>query len=320
MGSLLIGLAGRLRATGTGLRVVVLVMLAAGAGLLAGEDAAAEAREYSAYSDPGKTALSFVLSSEENVRSLREEFGLEDAEVERILAAVRKENEKLANAYAESERILAANESLPDAEVARKVADSDYDETVTGAISATKDTVAGLLPEGGGPELESWVDERWRREVESASGESFGRVVETRDGGRALRCKVFATQYRGHTRYEAALPHRALKFGSQPRVAIDRVHGGGPTVRPRIKEVGPWNTRDNYWRSGKKRAMWRDLPRCLPEAQAAYYRNYNRGKDEYGREVLNPAGADLTPAVARRMGLRKYDNAWVYVRFPWVRR
>lgn len=320
MGSLLVGLSYRLRAVGTGLRIVVLAILAVGVGLLAGEDAAVEAREYSAYADPGKTALSFVLSNEENVQSFREEFGVEDAEVERILAAVREENEKLANAYAESERILATNESLPDAEVARKVADSDYDETVEGAISDTKNSVVGVLPQGSGPELKSWVDERWRREVRAASGESFGNVVETRGGGRALRCKVFATQYRGHTRYEAALPHRTLKFGSRPRVRIERVHGAGPTVRPRVKEVGPWNTRDNYWRGGKKRTMWRDLPRCLPEAQAAYYRNYNRGKDEYGREVLNPAGADLTPAVARRMGLRKYDNAWVYVRFPWVRR
>ena len=66
--------------------------------------------------------------------------------------------------------------------------------------------------------------------------------------------------------------------------------------------------------------MWKDLPRCKPEAQAAYYNNYNRGKDEFGREVLNPAGVDLTPAVARGMGLRKYQNAWVYVRFPWIRR
>jgi hypothetical protein len=95
---------------------------------------------------------------------------------------------------------------------------------------------------------------------------------------------------------------------------------GKRSIRPRIKEVGPWSIHDNYWRSGKKRDMWKNLPRYKPGAQAAYYRNYNRGKDEFGREVLNPAGVDLTPTAARRLGLDRYQSAWVAVRFPWMRR
>jgi hypothetical protein len=39
---------------------------------------------------------------------------------------------------------------------------------------------------------------------------------------------------------------------------------------------------------------------------------------KFGREVLNPAGADLTPAVAAQLGLRKYQYAWVSVRMPWL--
>ena len=62
----------------------------------------------------------------------------------------------------------------------------------------------------------------------------------------------------------------------------------------------------------------RHLSRCTPWAQASYYGNYNRGRDQYGRKVTNPAGIDLTPRAARGLGLRKYQNAWVYVRFPWV--
>lgn len=64
--------------------------------------------------------------------------------------------------------------------------------------------------------------------------------------------------------------------------------------------------------------MWKDLRRGIPEAQAAYINNYNRGKDEFGREVLNPAGADLTPAAAAQLGLRKYQYAWVSVHMPWL--
>ena len=66
--------------------------------------------------------------------------------------------------------------------------------------------------------------------------------------------------------------------------------------------------------------MWDDLPRCMPEAQAAYFDNYNRGEDQFGREVLNPAGVDLTPRVAHTLGLRTYQNAWIYVRYLWVQR
>jgi hypothetical protein len=70
--------------------------------------------------------------------------------------------------------------------------------------------------------------------------------------------------------------------------------------------------------------MWRDLPRCVPEAQAAYFRNYNRGKDQFGREVLNPAAIDITPTVARHMGVWKkiHHRGLIKVRvtYLWVRR
>lgn len=292
-----------------------LIGLASAVGLLvAGHYAAAGAEEYSAYSDPDKTALSVILSEEDNAREFQEEFGLDDGEMQQVLGEIREENEKLAGEYAESEEIVISNKSLSDEKISAKIADSDYDETVEEAIAQTKDDLTALLPEDSGPELEAWVDGQWRQEA--ASSADSGRVIESK-GGRALRCKVFATQYIGHTRYEAALPHRALKFGARPRVPINF---GGRLIRPRIKEVGPWNIHDNYWRTGRQRTMWKNLPRCMPEARAAYFNNYHRGEDEYGREVLNPAGVDLTPAAARGLGLRQYQNGWVYVRFPWVRR
>ena len=70
--------------------------------------------------------------------------------------------------------------------------------------------------------------------------------------------------------------------------------------------------------------MWRDLPRCVPEAQAAFFRNYNGGKNQFGNPVTNPAGIDVTPEVARRMHvwkkLRFEGLLKVRVHFPWVRR
>jgi hypothetical protein len=83
---------------------VFLVGLAAAAGMLvAGHCAAADAQAYSAYFDPGKTALSFVLSKGENVAELQREFGLADEEVGSILAAINEENEARAGVRAERE-------------------------------------------------------------------------------------------------------------------------------------------------------------------------------------------------------------------------
>lgn len=274
-------------------------------------------REYSAYSDPEKPVISFLLSDEGNVRDFRETFDLDDRETEKALSIVRAENERLAEEYAESEELVAANRSLPDEEVSGKIAASDYDESVSSAVEETKDGIADLLPDSEQDRLAAWVDEHWRQEVAEASEGDSGRMVESKSGRRLVCDKIFATQYKGYTRFEAALPHRELKFGNRPEVPIIR---GKRSIRPRIKEVGPWNTYDNYWRSGKDRDMWKNLRRCVPEARAAYFNNYNNGKDEFGRKVLNPAGVDLTPRAARRLGLDRYQNAYVAVRFPFVRR
>jgi hypothetical protein len=291
----------------------------AAAGLaLAGGSASGEDTEYSAYGDPEKPAISVIFSEEQNIEEFKEEFGLGDAAIDEALDAVRAENEALARAYDQSEQIVEANEGLPADQVEGELAASDYDEKVRAAIAKTKATIEALIPEDRRPELKAWVDANFFQEGQKFSDDSS---TLYRAAARGVRCRVFATQYIGYTRYEVALPHKILKKkylnGNVFRVRIRR---GDHRTRAPVKEVGPWNIRDNYWQSRRYRDMWDDLPRCKPEAQAAYFNNYNRGEDQFGREVLNPAGVDLTPRVARRLGLERYQNAWVYVRYPWVGR
>jgi hypothetical protein len=290
--------------------------------LLTGDHVAVEAEEYSAYSDAKKPAIAVILSEQQNIDQFQEHFGLSDGQVDDVLAATRGENRFLAQEFGESEIVLAANKDLPKKEIAKKIAASDYDEKIAAAVARTKMRIEAIVPEDQSADLEGWVDEQWDQEVQAASTEDFTASSETYSASnhrKGIRCKVFATHYTGNTEREVALPHGNLKFGRQPRVRIWRV-SGGPAVGPRVKEVGPWNTNDNYWMRKKDRTMFKRVPRCKPEAQVAYYQNFNKGKDEYGREVLNPAGVDVTPDVARSMGLKKYQNAWVYVRFPWVHR
>jgi hypothetical protein len=82
-----------------------------------------------------------------------------------------------------------------------------------------------------------------------------------------------------------------------------------------VWDVGPWNVKDDYW--GTARESWTDLPRGKPEAQAAYQDGYNGGKDQFGRQVLNPAGIDLADGTFwDALSLR--DNAWVSVTYLWT--
>jgi hypothetical protein len=169
--------------------------------------------------------------------------------------------------------------------------------------------------------------------------------------------RVYATQYDPNTpgSVEVAVPDKCVKFaalkntgalndqgcGAGYRTDLDyRVvvtRDGGQTATLPVKEVGPWNLDDNYWAgpgSNRPRRRYTDLPRGVPEAQAAFYNNYNltsnctslstgqgsgkaAGADQFGRCVLNPAGIDLSVEAAKQLGLGNLENAWVTVSFLW---
>src|SRR5215217_1751256 len=206
--------------------------------LLAGDHVAVEAEEYSAYSDATKPAIAVILSEQHNIDQFKEHFGLSDGQVDDVLAATRRENRILAQAFGESEIVLAANRGLPKREIAKKIAASDYDEKIAAAVARTKKRIEAIVPEDQSAELEGWVDEQWKREVQAASTEAYTASSETymvSSHRKGIRCRVFATQYTGNTEREVALPHRFLKFDRRPRVRIRRV-SGGPRVGPRVKE------------------------------------------------------------------------------------
>jgi hypothetical protein len=84
-----------------------------------------------------------------------------------------------------------------------------------------------------------------------------------------------------------------------------------------VWDVGPWNTKDDYWNPSATRQMWTDLPQGKPEAQAAYQNGYNGGRDEFGRTVGNPAGIDLADGTFwDALGLT--NNAWVDATYLWT--
>ncbi len=304
----------------TGLRVaLVLATVAAGGGLaLAG--GLAWAQSYSAYSDPEKPVLSYLLSDQRNVDEFQKEFGLSDERVQQVLDVVHKEDATLTEEYDQSEQIVDKSEGASRTQIEDKISDSDFDEKVKQTVAQTKSDVKDLLPDDRAKDLKSWVDGQWQDETATYSTQSEPTYQVS---SRGYSCGVWATYYNGYTRYEVALPHKRIKFAGGRKVRITAV-GKGTRTRAPVKEVGPWNTRDNYWNSRKYRDMWKDLPRCTPEAEAAFYDNYNHGKDQFGREVLNPAGFDMTLRVARRLHvahkIKREGRIKVRVYYPWVRR
>ena len=169
--------------------------------------------------------------------------------------------------------------------------------------------------------------------------------------------RVYATQYAPNTpgSVEVAVPDKCAKFAALKnqtvlnqfgcpsgyrldldyRVVITRDNGQSATIP--VKEVGPWNIDDNYWAgpgTNRPRRLFGDLPRGVPEAQAAFYNDYNLspncislstgqpsgradGADQFGRCVLNPAGIDLSIEAAKQLGLGNLQNDWVTVSFLW---
>lgn len=84
-----------------------------------------------------------------------------------------------------------------------------------------------------------------------------------------------------------------------------------------VWDVGPWNVKDNYWDQGDDREMWSDLTHGLPQSQAAYEDGHNKGKDQFGRKVRNPAGIDLADGTIWD-GLQLTGSSWVTVTFLWT--
>ncbi|HEU4323530.1 MAG TPA: hypothetical protein VFS21_10325 [Roseiflexaceae bacterium] len=102
------------------------------------------------------------------------------------------------------------------------------------------------------------------------------------------------------------------KGGSEYMVRI--TYNGRSSVAP-VYDVGPWNTRDNYW--DEERERYKDLRRGWPQDHAAFYDGHNKGWAEKGK-VRFPTGIDVGDGVWwDDLGIVG-DQATVEVTFLWL--
>jgi hypothetical protein len=154
-----------------------------------------------------------------------------------------------------------------------------------------------------------------KQPLAAASGSALSyRVYATREG------LTGATTANGHVikaeDHFVALPSRkalASNGGTEYQVQVCNPANGTCVTAP-VWDVGPWNTKDNYWDAD--RVEFTDLPQGTPEAQEANLHGYNGGKSDLNTTVLNPAGIDLADGTFHDLGLS--DNGYVQVSYLWT--
>lgn len=138
------------------------------------------------------------------------------------------------------------------------------------------------------------------------------RIFATRQG------LVGRTTANGHVirprdRFVALPSWSSLSPKGSDKYSVRLTYKGRSVVVP-VWDVGPWNTRDDYWNVNRR---YRDLPVGLPMAAAAKLNGYNGGRDERGRRILLPNGIDIGDG-AFWDDLQMDKDDWVEVTFLWL--
>lgn len=254
-----------------------------------------------------------------------------EAEAERLIETLDLTNEEEATlrdiARDQQKSVMKLTAMARDDDEPSQKAVQKYNRTMNKSLESTDEKVRALLGADRYETFREWIRGWWEREtqrIESFQQKRAARAKAKMQKADTYSCDVFATQYDGYTANEVALPDKYLKFAnkgwdntySNPPYTVNLHRGDYDKYGVPVDEVGPWNIDDNYWdaaNGSNPRRMWTDLPVCTPEAEAAYYNNYNGGKDQYGRTVGNPAGIDLTPEVASDIGLAYLENDVIHV-------
>lgn len=260
--------------------------------------------------DSGKEILYYLFWTQDDklksdLDDLQTEVGLSDQQMEELKDIglnEHLENLTLSNEYASNTRSsISTFNNIVESNVAIR------NTTISGALGEKEDMFREWI-------LDWWGDEREYRMNPAQTRADVGTVSN-----------IWATQYVPNTSgaREVALPDKYVKFANlgwddtypNPPYTVDVYSPDkGITLSDiAVDEVGPWNENDNYWDDNRR--TFSDLDVGVPEAYAAYYNDYNGGKDESGRTVLNPAGIDLSTAAAKEIGFGTYESGFVEVTY-----
>lgn len=265
-----------------------------------------------------KPVLAYFLLTPSLAAELQQELGLPTSQLARLQQIAREETVRL--------QALEQEAAVQSAQVEAKEVGMEaetFNSRVASIVQEGGREVAAVLEAQDYDRLVDWINTRWEIERER---HGIASATQRR------RYEIYATRFDAGGSYTVALPDKCLKItnngsslcedsgyqvGQEYAVRIEYQS----SVRVGVGESGPWNVDDNFW-SGvgdpQPRRMFIDLPRGMPEAQAAYFDDYNGGKDQFGRTVTSPVAIDLAREVSVDIGLQPGTNDWVTVTLLWT--
>ncbi len=271
-----------------------------------------------------KPVLSYFTLTASLSEVMRLELGLSEAQFASIRQAAQQEAQRLQELELASLDIV-QDDGLSLPEKRARIAASGYNQRVEDILAGTQAQLESGLGAAGTARLVDWIESRWLEEQEL---HGLASVEQT---SVARTYSIYATRFDTDS-YIVALPDQCLKRANAgSHVCDDSGYATGQnysvrleyqdSVTAKVGESGPWNVDDNYW-SGvgdpQPRRLFPDLEPGMPEAQAAFFDDYNDGEDQFGRTVTAPYGIDLADQVSIDIGLNPGVNDWIEVTFLWT--
>jgi hypothetical protein len=271
-----------------------------------------------------KPVLSYFALTGSLSEAMRTGLALTDAQWTAISQAAEAEAQSL-RLLEQSSLSIVQDDELSLGEKRAAIHASGYNQQVLNSLSKTQAALQESLDAETYTRLVDWIEQRWAAERQAHGLQSL------RQTSGARTYSIYATRF-DTSSYIVALPDKCLKLANGGNhLCDDSGYETGQnyfvrleyqdSVTVKVGDSGPWNADDNYWAGiadPQPRRLFPDLPAGMPEAQAAYFDDYNNGKDQFDRTVTAPFGIDLARQVSIDIGLNPGVNDWIEVTFPWT--
>lgn len=224
--------------------------------------------------------------------------------------------EEAGRAVLEAEAAVIINDDALTLEQKRQaIAAMNYNGRLLALLGETSEALQTALGTADYEALVAWAEGEFQELRRTAAQMRLNQRAFTSSDA-CFTATVFATTST-YTDNSVDLPDKELKFANRgwpnsvpgyenPPYAVDLAYNGNVTSSIVITDVAPWNHDDNYWREAndplQPRRLFTDLPLGKPEAEAAFFDNYNGGLNQFGILVDSPAGVSLSQPVAAYLG------------------
>ncbi len=248
-----------------------------------------------------KPVLAYFALTGRLAEDMRAGARLDADQFELVQSIARRESDAFKR-LAESSGQIIQDESLSISEKRVRIEQSGYRLQVAQIITGGQIELKAALGVDTYDRLVDWIEARWQLE-RAAHGDA--QLSVTPAGKRKVT--VYATHYDSNGSYAVALPDKCLKFANGGNsICNGSGFSTGQAYSVRLSydqsvvvqafDSGPWNVDDNFWTrldDPQPRRLFTDLPMGMPAAQAAYFDDYNDGKDQFGVLALIARNADF---------------------------